>query len=63
NAALVEEMAAAARSLHQQAERLSEAVAVWRGGARAMPVAAPAVWDDTAVNQRLQPTLPLRAAA
>ncbi|MCS6810230.1 MAG: methyl-accepting chemotaxis protein, partial [Tepidimonas sp.] len=47
NAALVEEMAAAARSLHQQAERLSEAVAVWRGGARAMPVAAPAVWDDT----------------
>ncbi|MDW8336690.1 MAG: methyl-accepting chemotaxis protein [Tepidimonas sp.] len=63
NAALVEEMAAAARSLHQQAERLSEAVAVWRGGARAMPVAAPAVWDDTAANQRLPRPLPQRAVA
>lgn len=29
--ALAEEIAAAARSLHQQAERLGEAVAVWSG--------------------------------
>ncbi|MCX7693962.1 methyl-accepting chemotaxis protein [Tepidimonas taiwanensis] len=35
NAALVEELSAAARSLHARAERLSDALAVWRVGARA----------------------------
>ncbi|WP_334154834.1 methyl-accepting chemotaxis protein [Tepidimonas sp.] len=34
NAALVEELSGAARSLHAQAERLAGAVSVWRTGAR-----------------------------
>nr|WP_281287763.1 methyl-accepting chemotaxis protein [Tepidimonas aquatica] len=55
NAVLVEQMSAAARTLHQQSERLAEAVEVWRSGARPT-VAASARWDTTAANSRVRLT-------
>jgi len=58
NAALVEEVTAAAREMEEQAQHLGTAVAIFRTGAAA-PAAAPAAPRKTVGQKRA----PVRAAA
>ena len=58
NAALVEQAAAAARSMQEQSERLVEAVAVFRMEGSAAAYAAPAARESTALAVPVRATVP-----
>jgi methyl-accepting chemotaxis protein len=67
NAALVEEAAAAAESLQDQAGNLLQVVSIFRTGgdqaAPAMAAATPRSQEKAALAQRVRKTLPARVAA